>query len=313
VAPFVEALRHDVRPRVPGVTEARALSLSVYASLLVGVVGVGWGLAIDSRVVLFDGVFTIFGTALSGLSLLASWAAGLEANDRYPFGRGAVIPVAILVQGAALTATLAYAAFDSVSLILAGGSEAAPFGVVGYGLVTLVIAIGVTIALPRMAPSSELAAAEAAQWRAGALLSGIIAVGAAVAVGADAAGLKQVVAYADPALVLLAVAAMAPVPWRLLRSGGREIMEAAPPEDVRRAIDVAAENTRAEFDLPAPLVRATKLGRRLYVEVDFLVEAGEWDVADEDRVRRSLITALDPLGLEIWANVELTTDPELAS
>ena len=293
--------------------EARALRISVYASLLVGAVGIAWGLAVDSRLVLFDGVFTIFGTALSGLSLLASWAAGLEPDDRYPFGRGSVIPVAILIQGAALMATLAYAAFDSVSLILAGGSDAAPLSVVGYGLLTLLIAIGVVVALPRVAPLSELAAAEAAQWRAGAALSGIIAVGAAAAAGADAAGLDRVVAYADPALVLLAVAVLAPVPVRLLRSGGRELMEAAPPEDVRRAIDRAAESTRAEFDLGMPMVRATKLGRRLYIEVDFLVDAGEWDVAEEDRVRRSLISALDPLGLEIWANVELTTDPELAS
>jgi hypothetical protein len=47
--------------------------------------------------------------------------------------------------------------------------------------------------------------------------------------------------------------------------------------------------------------------------VDFLVKAGEWDVAEEDRVRRSLIDGLSPLGLEIWASVELTTDPDLAS
>jgi predicted Co/Zn/Cd cation transporter (cation efflux family) len=293
-------------------TETRALRLSVYASLLVGAVGVVWGLLVDSRIVLFDGVFTIFGTALSGLSLLASWAAGLQPDERYPFGRGAVIPVAILIQGAALGATLVYAAFDALSLILSGGSGGAPLNVVGYGLVTLLIAIGLTIALPRVAPRSELAAAEAAQWRAGALLSGIIAVGAAAAAGADLAGWHGVVAYADPALVLLAVAVLAPVPWRLLRSGGREVLEAAPPPEVRRAIDGATELTRAEFGLGVPLVRATKLGRRLYVEVDFLVTAGEWDVAEEARVRRSLISGLSSLELEIWANVELTTDPDLA-
>ena len=100
------------RQQIPGVAEARALRISVSASLPVGAVGIAWGLAVESRLVLFDSVFTIFGTALSGLSLLASWAAGLEPDDRYPFGRGSVIPVSILIQGAALMATLAYAAFD---------------------------------------------------------------------------------------------------------------------------------------------------------------------------------------------------------
>ena len=292
--------------------EAGALRLSVYASLLVGAVGIVWGLLADSRIVLFDGVFTIFGTALSGVSILASWAAGLKPDERYPFGRGAVIPVAVLIQGAALGATLVYAAFDSVSLIIAGGAGSAPLSVVGYGLVTLLIAIGLVVALPRLAPRSELAAAEAAQWQAGAMLSGLIAVGAAAAAGADALGWQQVVAFADPALVLMAVAVLAPVPLRLLRAGGREILEAAPPPEVRRSIDAAVERTRADYDLGVPFVRATKLGRRLYVEVDFLVTAGEWDVAEEDRVRRHLIDGLSSLELEIWANVELTTDPDLA-
>lgn len=293
-------------------SEARALRLSVYASLLVGVVGVVWGLVADARIVLFDGIFTIFGTALSGLSLLASWAAGLEPDERYPFGREAVIPVAIVVQGAALTATLVYAAFDSISLLLAGGTDAAPASVVGYGVLTLVVAIAVMLGLPRLAPQSELAAAEADQWKAGALLSAIIAVGAAAATGADALGWDAVVRYADPVLVLVAVAVLAPVPWRLLTSGGREILEAAPPAEVSRGIEAEARRVAGEFGLGEPIVRATKLGRRLYVEVDFLVGAGEWDVSEEDKVRRSLIAGLDPLGYDVWANVELTTDPDLA-
>lgn len=70
-------------------SEARALRLSVYASLLVGVVGVVWGLVADARIVLFDGIFTIFGTALSGLSLLASWP---PASSRTSATRSAARP-----------------------------------------------------------------------------------------------------------------------------------------------------------------------------------------------------------------------------
>ncbi|MFT4108091.1 cation transporter [Propionicimonas sp.] len=294
-------------------TESGVLRLSVCVSLLVGVVGVGWGVLAESRVVLFDGLFTSFGTALSGISLFAAWAAGLEADRRYPFGREAVIPVAILLQGAALGGTLLYAAIDSVTLLLAGGTDATPASVVGYGLVTLVVALAMTFALRRLAPRSELAAAEADQWRAGTVLSAIIAIGAAAAAAAAALGWHQVVPYADPILVLVAVGVLAPVPWRLIRAAGREILEAAPPRAVQDVIDTAAARAASEFGLGEPIVRATKLGRRLYVEVDFVVSAGEWDVADEDRVRRMLIGELEPIGYEVWANVELTTDPTLAT
>ena len=76
-------------PAVNTIERLRALSghcllyTSVYASLLIGVTGVIWGLWSDSRIVLFDGIYTVFGTALSGLSLLAAWAAGLSPDKRY--------------------------------------------------------------------------------------------------------------------------------------------------------------------------------------------------------------------------------------
>ncbi len=294
-------------------TETKALRLSAYGSVLVGVIGIVWGLVADSRIVLFDGIFTIFGTALSILSLVAAWAAGLRPTKRYPFGREAVIPVAIVIQGAALTATLVYAAFDSIALILDGGTDTAPLSVIGYGLLTLVIAVAAGYGLPRWCPDSELVAAEADQWRAGGLLSGIIAVGATAAAAAGALGWAAVVPFADPVLVLVAAAVLAPVPWRLLRAGGREILEAAPSPEVQEFLQRAAAEVSAQYGLGEPFIRATKLGRRLYVEVDYLVEPGRWSVSDEDRVRRSLIGALDDLSYEVWANVELTTDPELAS
>ena len=78
--------------------ETRGLTLSLYASILIGVLGIGWGILGDSRIVLFDGVYTLFGTALSGLSLLAAWVASRDATEAYPFGREAIIPVAIVMQ-----------------------------------------------------------------------------------------------------------------------------------------------------------------------------------------------------------------------
>jgi len=42
------------------------------------------------------------------------------------------------------------------------------------------------------------------------------------------------------------------------------------------------------------------------------VAAGVWDISGEDRVRGALLAQLETLGYELWANVELTTDPDLA-
>ncbi|VXA99567.1 hypothetical protein ARTHRO9V_10157 [Arthrobacter sp. 9V] len=49
------------------------------------------------------------------------------------------------------------------------------------------------------------------------------------------------------------------------------------------------------------MIRSGKVGRKLYVEVDFVVPGSEWNVAEEDAVRRAVVAALEPLGLDVWA------------
>jgi predicted Co/Zn/Cd cation transporter (cation efflux family) len=292
------------------VNERRALGESIAGAVVLGALAVGWGIASQSRVLLFDGAFILLGIVLSALSLMASRAAAEGPTARFPFGKAAVTPLAIAVQGVALLGTLVYAAADAVAIITAGGSDVAPGTVVAYGLLTMVCSFVLGRRLVRRAPDSELVAAEAAQWRAGALLSLVFAVGAGLALALSS--FEDVVRYVDPVLVLVACAVLSPIPVRLLRAAGLELLEAAPPADVRRVLDDGVAAVRTEFGLDQPFVRATKLGRRLYVEVDFVVPPGVWDVNGEDRVRRALIGHLEPLGYELWANVELTTDPELA-
>ena len=58
------------------------------------------------------------------------------------------------------------------------------------------------------------------------------------------------------------------------------------------------EEVRQRFGLDEPIVRLHKLGRKLYVEVDFVVEPGEWDVSEEDGIRRAVADGLAPVGLD---------------
>ena len=294
-------------------SERRALIGSIVGAGVLGTLALVGGIVAQSRVLLFDGAFVLLGIVLSALSLSASRAAATAPDARFPFGRQAITPIAIAVQGAALLGTLVYAAADAVAVIVAGGSDVAAGAVVAYGLLSMLASLALVRWLARTAPDSDLVAAEVAQWRAGALLSLVYSVGAAVALLLAAWSLDEAVRYADPVLVLLACVLLVRIPLRLLRAAGLELMEAAPPADVAAAIDREVRQVRDEFDLPEAIVRATKLGERLYVEVDFVVAAGVWDVSGEDRVRRALLRGLETLGYELWATVELTTDPELAA
>lgn len=304
----------DVAPTEPAGArhERGALLESAVAAAVLGTAAVVAGLASRSAVVLFDGLYTLAGIALVGVSALASRAATSRPGGRYPFGRHAATPLAVVVQGAALIATLLYGAADAVGTLLAGGSDADPTTMLAYGGASAVVSALVAWRLRRRSGDSALVDAEVVSWWAGAAISLAVGLGGVVAAVLAAGGRDGAAGYVDPVLLLVVVLLVARLPVRLLRDGTHELLEGAPPPEVDAAVRAAVETVRAAFDLPAPLVRATKLGRRLYVEVDFVVRPGRWDVDAEDEVRRAVVSRLRDLPLDVWATVELTADPGLA-
>ncbi|MGV9825302.1 cation transporter [Gordonia sp. NPDC003429] len=292
-------------------SERRALRLSLAATAVLGGGAVVWGVISGSSVVLFDGIYMLAGIALVATSMLAARAAGSEPTAEFPFGRHGATPLAVALQGAALLATLVYGAADAVSVILNGGSNAAPGSVALYGAVSALVSLLIVLALRSPASVSQLAAAEMVGWRAGTLMSLMVAVGGAVAIALQRSGADAAAAYVDPTLVLIATAGVAPMAIKLARQGIRELLEAAPPPEIAGIINAAATDAATEFGLTDPLVRSTRLGRRLYVEVDFLVGSGIWRVEDEDRVRRFITDRLKATDHEVWATVELSTDRSL--
>ncbi|MGB3440403.1 MAG: cation transporter [Actinophytocola sp.] len=294
-----------------GTREQSALRLSIVVSAVMTVVAVAWGLASGSRVVLFDGVYILIGTALSGLGLAAARAVEAGASRRFPFGREALTPLVIGVQGLALLGTCAYAVLDSIRVIASGGVDVAPGAVAGYAVVSAVVSWGFAVHLRKGDHASELLDAEARQWMAGAVLSLVVGVGAVAALVLQRTAWSGVEAYVDPVLVIVACVLIAPHPVRMVRTMMTELLEGAPPVPVQEPVRAAVAAVRAEHGLGEPDVRVGKVGRKLYVEVDFVVRPGEWDVADEDRVRRAVAERLSHLPYDVWLNVELTTDAQL--
>lgn len=289
--------------------EQRALIESMVLGGSFGVLGVVWGLAAGSQIILFDGVYACLAILLSWLSLRASQLVAAGATVRYPYGREALAPLVIAVQGMALLGTCLYAVVTSVQSILDGGSEVDAGSAALYGLVTTIGAAIVWLRMRSYARQSELVAAEAAQWLAGVLLSLGMLVAFAAVLLLDGTQFDDVAAYVDPVLVLVVCLLFLPAPFRMVRTTVVELLEGAPDESVQQPVrDVVAEVT-AEFGLADPVVRMSKLGTKLYLEVDYLVEAGRWDISDADRVRHALRDRLERLPWSVWLNVDLSTDP----
>ncbi|MFD6424482.1 cation transporter [Streptomyces sp. NPDC060198] len=291
--------------------EQRALRVSMAVSVVLAVAGLAWGLVAGSQVILLDGVYTVLGIGLSWLALRASRTAAAGPTRRFPFGRESLVPVVVGVQGLALLGTLGYAAVEAVRVILDGGSEVAAAGLAVYGAVTGLACLAAYGHLARRCPRTDLIRTEATVWLAGAVTSLLIAVGGVVALVLGTTVWSGAKAYADSVLVLLSCALLGTLPVRMLRQAASELLESAPEPVVRQRVGEVVERVRAAEGLPEPVLRTSKVGQKLYVEVTFVVPRDSWDVAGEDRVRRALREGLAALPYEPWSVVEITSDPGL--
>lgn len=292
--------------------ERRPLLRSIALTGTIGALGVAWGLVTGSQMIMLDGAYSLIGLVVSWLLLLASALAGSEPGGRFPFGRESVTPLVIGVQGFVLLATLAYAAVQSVSTILEGGSEVTAGPAIVYSTITSLVSLGFWWWLRSISGDSDLLAAETTGWRVGAFR------GLAMVVGFVTMGLlarsswSDAAPYVDPVMVLLTCVLFLHTPIVMVRSTIIELLEGEPHGDIRFAVLASVDTVRGQYGFGHADVRMTKLGPKLYVEVEILVEP-DVTVAVQHHIREDLRTLLDTLPFDLWMNVELLPRRSAAS
>jgi predicted Co/Zn/Cd cation transporter (cation efflux family) len=285
----------------PGDDERRLLWWSMGATGAAGVVGVAWGIAAQSQMILLDGVYAVIGIVLSALLLVASRLAGREPTRRFPFGLEGATPLAIAVQAFVQLATLLYAAVEAVYTIRLGGSEVAAGSGIAYGVLVTALSVVVARELARRAGHSDLLVSEAAAWRVGAWRGvGMIAGFGVLALVAD----RGVAPYVDPAMVLVTCVALLPTPLRLLRQTGVELLSGAPIDATLAAVEDHATEVTRRHGLAAHQVHVSKVGPKLFVEF-WAAGPADMSIAAEHVVRTDLLAGLDALPYEVWLSVEV--------
>ena len=283
--------------------------LSVWASVGFAVLSSVWGVLSGSSMIVFDGLYSFVSVGLSLLAVMALRTVQRGADADYPWGREVWEPLVVVVKALALAALCVYAVIGGVSDLLAGGREVATGWALGYGAVSVAGGVAVTLLL-RRGSGSDLVRAEAAEWLGDTLLSVGVLVGFAVAVALVATGHRQLAAYVDPAMVVLVSAAFLHVPVRLVTGGLREILAMAPPPQLQAQLQACVDAVEEKFGLEESFLRASKVGGRVDIEVDFVVGADSAvrTIADCDVVRQDLHDRLAALGHGRSVVVAFTAD-----
>jgi predicted Co/Zn/Cd cation transporter (cation efflux family) len=250
--------------------------------------------------------------------VLALRTAGKGADERYPWGREVWEPLAIVVKAAALGGLCVYAVVTAVGELLRGGREVSEEWAVLYALVATAAGLAVSVYLRRRARhGSDLLRAEAAEWTGDTLLSLGVLGGFLVALVLARTGHAELARYVDPAMVALISLAFLRVPARLLGEAMREVLGMAPSADIQRQVRSCVDEVRLGYRFTESFLRCAKVGGRLDVEVDFVVDDGSSarTVWQFDEVRADLARRLERLGLSGYAmsmSVGFTADRKWA-
>jgi cation diffusion facilitator family transporter len=284
--------------------ERRALLRSIGVSTVLGILGVVWGVVAGSQMILLDGVYGIIGIATSLLLLRASMLATAAPSRAYPFGRQAVTPFVIGIQGLVLLGTLGYAALEGVYAILHGGSRVTAGVAIVYSIIVTCACVASWVWLRRATGTSELLRAETTGWRIAALRGVGMLVGFSILALVTGSGIDHLAPYVDPAMVLVTCVLFLPAPVRMVRSTVLELLERVPPEEVTRPVEDALDQVRAAFEIRGVVVRLNKLGPKLYLEVE--AEASpDVTLGQADGLRRDIVRSLAHLPYEVWLNLDL--------
>ena len=126
--------------------ERSLLRFSVWMGVLFAVLGISWGLAIQSGVILFDGIYSGFSIILSMLSIVALRMVTMADNhmhksddDHFQFGRMAFEPLVVALKSIVIVGVCVYGIVTSAIHILHGGSTSTSLPMLGmlYAVVSI--------------------------------------------------------------------------------------------------------------------------------------------------------------------------------
>jgi len=294
-------------------SKERALLLfSVWMGVLFAVLGVSWGLAIQSAVILFDGIYSGFSIILSMLSIMALHLVNQPDDRSFQFGRMAFEPLVVALKSIVIVGVCVYGIVTAAMHILQGGSQStsSALGML-YALISIAACLFSWLYLKRRGRElPDLVQAESEQWLIDTVFSAVVLLSFIVTYLLSGTRLDGVVPYIDPGMVVLASLYFVRVPLARLVSSLRELLLMAPGSELQGELRTRIEAIARAHGYAETVVRSSKIGRELAVDITVLapLDIGKIDIETLDAIRAEVEQSLSGLGYKLWMNIVFTKD-----
>lgn len=293
--------------------EQQTLSLSLAAVAAVALLSLIWGLAIESDVVILNGIFSLVSLIGSVLYLTAARLVARPADRRFQYGYAHVEPLVNGVNGLLVLVICLYALINGIEGLRAGGDAVSPSGVVWFGVVSGVIclAFGLHERAVARRTGSQLLRNDAREWLIDAAFSLVTLAGFAALHLLEEPWQSWWARHADSALVVLLALLFMPLPLGVLRQTLRELLHMADADrELAARVEAVLNVVAAEYDVASHTTHVAKVGRSSFIEVN-LVAGPRFElqtVLQQDGLRERVWRALDLAPERAWLSIIFTAD-----
>ena len=304
-------------------TESAILRLSVIVTLMTAVVGVGFGLLSGSSAILFDGVYSLIDTSMTGIALLVS-SLIVRSNakegkprfmERFTVGFWHLEPMVLALNGTLLMSAAIYAFLTAIESFLGGGRRLAFDQGMIYGAITVSTAIVMAIVVQRANRRihSELLSLDAKAWWMSAALTASLLLAFVFGFAIEDTQWDWMIPYVDPAILALICLVVIPLPISTVKQALSDMLLVTPGE-FKGEVDQVAQETITRHGFHDYRAYVAKVGRGRQIELCFIVPKGqpprrleEWDA-----IRDEIGAAIGGAGPDRWLTIAFTTDPDWA-
>ncbi|WP_394951652.1 cation diffusion facilitator family transporter [uncultured Helicobacter sp.] len=321
--------------------EQRVLKISMMCAFVLAMLGVGFGVWIQSSAVVFDGFVSFVSVGLGLLSVITSRYIYKEDDDVFQYGYVRFEPMVNLFKALILVFVCVYAFINAVSSLFSGGYEVKLDGAVLYSVCAFVFcaALFAYTSIYAKTLESDLIRVDNTEWKIdcvlylGALMTfGILYVLLGYMQGSGACvdsseceilGIFPALAYyIDPLLLAILSLLLCVSPVRICIANFKDLIMVAPSE-IDEKITQIMEDLSKEYGFRDYDTHTAKSGRFYMIEVNILLNAHKdtsaqenacsysfTSIQDFDSIRERIEKALEIPSYKIWLSVSFTANPK---
>jgi predicted Co/Zn/Cd cation transporter (cation efflux family) len=291
--------------------EQEILKQSIWVTAILAVMGIAFGLWVNSQSIAFEGIYSIIDALMTFAALLVSKLIMGEGTRRFQYGYWHLEPLVAACNGTVLAITCLYALVNSINAILEGGRKVNFEHAIIYTIIASIVSITMFfyIRSANKKVRSEFLAIDAQGWLIGGSLALALCISFIAAILFSETRFEPFLLYTDPLILIILSLFLIQIPLRTVWKAMHEVFIVTPVA-LDKKIHAVVDKISLHYQFKMYKTYVAKIGRAHFIEINivtkpnFAIEG----VSTLDRIRQEIASQLTDTYRNSWLTITFTAD-----